>query len=342
MPKNQIFVIGGGRWARVIIRTLFRIGNFRIYVHSPNNWKNINNWSKKLNLANVRILKKIKLSYKIKPNAAIVVNKANEHFFVSKKLISLGIPTIIEKPITANLAELKYLENLSIKKNISIAPGLVFLFSGYLKELSSYIASKEKINEIKIIWSDPINEIKDGEPKIYDPNISVLEDCLPHFLSIISLFLKCDKIKYDKISFFKGGSSITAYFKIESKRVVFKVSRNSDERRRIILVKTSSPNYEINFSDELPTLKKNNRFIKFLYKKKHRRPMEQMLRLFLSPMNHIQDHKQFNLKLSKLILRVTKLSMKDYIKLQKKWIKKSLESKYKNNKIIKSTRLGIN
>ena len=193
----------------------------------------------------------------------------------------MKIPTLIEKPITTKYNDACELYKLAKRTSTYIAPALVFSFSGYLNDIAKSINSDEKINSFIINWSDPDNEIIDGEKKRYDPETTVVEDCLPHFLSLLRIFTSLTIVNYDSLIFQRGGSKISLNFKSDLKKLRFNISRKAATRERLIIINTKTAEYQINFSNELPVIKKNNELYEIDYETKlYNRPMARMIKAF--------------------------------------------------------------
>ena len=337
MINKKIIIVGGGRWARTIIKTL--LSNFNenliIYIHSPNNFHSIEQWSMNIcKESKIKILKNIDDIKLIKPSAGIIVNKAKDHFKFAKKLLEMKIPTLIEKPITTKYNDTYELYKLAKRTSTYIAPALVFSFSGYLNDIAKSINSVEKINSFIINWSDPDNEIIDGEKKRYDPETTVVEDCLPHFLSLLRTFTNLTIVDYDSLIFQRGGSKISLNFKSDLKKLRFNISRKAATRERVIIINTKTAEYQINFSNELPVMKKNNELYEIDYEtKSYNRPMARMIKAFFEAIDQNKYIKELDIHYGLEISKLTEKIMVDYLKLQKKWLKKSTNINLKSENV---------
>jgi predicted dehydrogenase len=73
------------------------------------------------------------------PSAAVVAVPTHLHHQVGSRLLSLGIPCLIEKPIAANLEDADDLERIAKERGVTLAVGHVERFNPAVRELKRLI-----------------------------------------------------------------------------------------------------------------------------------------------------------------------------------------------------------
>ena len=246
---NSIIVVGGGRWASIIINELLlNFKNLKKIIVVTKNKNIIKNFSertkKKLKYeSNFSFLKK---EDKIK--FAIIANKNKNHFSTSKLLVQKGLNILVEKPLVETAGQYSILLRLSKVNNCKVFVSMPFYFSYYFYFFKQkYI--KNKIYNIYFEWHDKINEIKKGKLKKHDFSINYLQDTLYHFYGIIACLYGKKKINY--IESFNKKNVGYLKFKYNKNTFYFNCSRKKNNKRvRLITFKSKSENYVIDFSDD--------------------------------------------------------------------------------------------
>ena len=250
-PKH-IAIIGGGRWARVIIEVLCEIVPDKtiIYIYSLSNWHGMSKWAKVKNFKqNIKVLKKISNVKGDKIEAAIVVNSAKDHELSTKTLLINSIPVLVEKPLSLSYLSTKNLINLA-NNTTFLCSAHVFLFAKYIFNFSNHVKKSGVIKSIYIEWKDQKNENRYGETKSYDSGLPVYYDCLPHVLSIISSVVCLGEVIIHNVSLFRGGSKVNIKFNLSGIECEVELERNSELRSRLFSVQKENQKSVLNFSDE--------------------------------------------------------------------------------------------
>ena len=246
--KNNIIVIGGGRWAKIILielishfenidKIILITGNKKIIEELPSNI-----FKKKLYLKNN--LNKINLK---KITHAIVVNKNKDHFLTSKKIIENNINVLVEKPLVSKIKEYEKLKKLSQKKKKFIHVSTPFFFAYYFFYIKKFIATNKP--ELFFEWHDPKKDKRHGFLKKYDKSITYLEDTTYHIYGILNCIFGKKKIVYLSSKNFKNKGNVK--FEYGKIRVNLNCSRNIEhERIRKIKIICNKKNIRINYSDD--------------------------------------------------------------------------------------------
>ena len=102
--NKQICVIGGGRWGENHIRTLHEMGSLGAVVDM--NASRLEELKAKYGMATYTDLD-VAISHGY--DGYVVSTSAETHYAIGKKLLGLGLATLIEKPMTMHIEESKEL-----------------------------------------------------------------------------------------------------------------------------------------------------------------------------------------------------------------------------------------
>lgn len=250
--KKKIAIFGGGRWARVLLKILLENTNssytFTVHTKYLDNilsWASDNNFSSRLIVSNKDPVL-ADGSYK----AAIVANSARSHKKKTIMALNAKIPVLVEKPMTLSFEDTQMLINLSKKNETELCSSLVFLYTSYLDNFSHLFGKTNKVKNIEILWSDPVNELRGGESKTFDSGTPLFFDILPHVISILSKLLDCKKLIYKKCLVARGGARIEIFLENADNECKVTIERNAKIRCRDIFIKTNDQDFHLNFSTE--------------------------------------------------------------------------------------------
>jgi predicted dehydrogenase len=236
---ENIAVLGGGRWARVIIKILASItpNQTKIVVHTNFNHQRLLLWIIENKLSCKVTIKWGQPDYESnKYQAAVIVNSARHHGYSIKRALSFGVPVLVEKPITLSFNETKKLIKLSNESDILFSAAHVFQFASYLHKFAIKLHTNKNLHTIQINWSDPGSETRYGERKSFDPGTPIFADVLPHLISITDIFFKNEIINMKNVCFEAGGSSVELNLECKGVKLVFNITRNAKSRVREINV----------------------------------------------------------------------------------------------------------
>jgi dTDP-4-amino-4,6-dideoxy-D-glucose ammonia-lyase len=206
---NDVCIVGGGRWAKIIARNLSQ--KYAVELVSLHNYNNIKNWVEQANL-DIYVYNSLT---DITANKVIVANHPADHFKTCRFLLQQDKTVLCEKPFVPTLAEAMELDAYN---NVFI--GHEFYFSNYFQQ---FVAPPIE-SEIFIKWHSVFGEEKYGVQKIPDMTISVFEDINPHILTIIDMILGKDDYVLDSIS----RSEDTVNYRIHAEEYVVHVQLKRD------------------------------------------------------------------------------------------------------------------
>lgn len=173
---KKICVIGGGRWGENHIRTLHEMGNLGAVVD--------------MNAARLEELKEkygmdvytdlddaIAHGY----DGYVVSTSAETHYAIGKKLLGLGLSTLIEKPMTMHIEESKELVEIAEKTGANFMVAHILLFHPAINKIKELIDSGA-VGEVYYMYS---TRIKFGVVRTEE---NVFESFAPHDLATLNYF----------------------------------------------------------------------------------------------------------------------------------------------------------
>ena len=112
MKKNnfgKLGIIGGGRWAREILKTLdyFVDENVTFFIFSKFNFKKLKQEQNSNNKRKIFIVDNIDNITRFNLDGIIIANSARDHFKTCMLALSLNVCFLVEKPVCMTLLEIK-------------------------------------------------------------------------------------------------------------------------------------------------------------------------------------------------------------------------------------------
>jgi predicted dehydrogenase len=250
-PK-RIAVLGGGRWARVIISELRpMVGqDTRISIYSPTNAPAMRRWTTERHLENVDVLD-VQPDFRSRdaPEIAIVANAADDHKATATRAINAGVATLVEKPMALTEVDACEIVTLAERNNALLASSRVLLFARYITEFSRLVTGLGGIGGIHVSWADPAGEPRYGEAKRFDPALTLPQDVLPHLLPILNL-LTTGAHRLTEVIVDDGGARVEIRMQAGNVPCVLSFGRNAPARRRFIEVQAAEDSATLDFSWE--------------------------------------------------------------------------------------------
>lgn len=305
-----VAVIGGGRWARVLLGTICSIApsNVKISIHTKHNITQMQDWllEKKLD-TRVTVSPDYPNFDSRKKCAVIVVNAARDHQKAIQWALEHDSAVLVEKPMTLSTFATNQLVEFAKFKDLKLAPAHIFLFNDSLKSFKKVIEdSHVKITSIKIFWEDPRIENRYGERKSYDSSLPIHADLFPHIVSVLENILPNSVLEFVDLKLNKGGASIIVQARVNGLPCEFELVRDGTSRNRRVEIKCSAGNYSLNFSTEPGVIELNGETLDVSNPVQgEKRPSEQMLSAFFNWVSEGIFHHALNadigLKANKLI-----------------------------------------
>ncbi len=173
---KKICVVGGGRWGENHIRTLKEMGNLGAVVDVS-----------KVRLA--ELYEKYGMDIYTSVEDAIshgydgydVVTSAETHYEIGKRILSLGLPCIIEKPMTMKIEESAELVKIAKEHNANFMVAHILLFHPAINKMKELIDSGA-VGDVFYMYS---TRIKFGVVRTEE---NVFESFAPHDLATLNYF----------------------------------------------------------------------------------------------------------------------------------------------------------
>ena len=176
MMSKQICVIGGGRWGENHIRTLHEMGNLGAVVDK--NEARLEELKEKYGMAVFTDLDEaIARGY----GGYVVSTAAETHYEIGKKLLGLGLATLIEKPMTIRIEESKELVEIAEKSGANFMVAHILLFHPAINKIKELI-DEGAVGEVYYMYS---TRIKFGVVRTEE---NVFESFAPHDIATLNYF----------------------------------------------------------------------------------------------------------------------------------------------------------
>ncbi len=252
--RKSILVIGGGRWARTILKILDSIlpQGINLAVYSSRNHVYMSEWiCNTLKGRYVNVFSSWDQFTVAEYSSMIVANSASDHECAARKALLNKVPVLVEKPLATSLSVVQSLLALEQQTNTKLCVALVFTFASYIQNFVELCSLSKEPTEIIFQWTDPTGEYINSEKKSFDPSIPVFVDCLPHITSIISPLINKNSLSSPEVSLSQGGSNVWISFRSNNTSLKFNMARNWNKRIRLLTVQyTSGQSISIDFSCE--------------------------------------------------------------------------------------------
>lgn len=176
-------IVGLGNIGKIHLRNLKKNEAIKVFVSDKKELDFSNKIFK--NTETINLTKKEILDNKI--DFAIICTPTSTHFSIAKKLITLGIPVLIEKPLVLNKKSFAELYSLGHNHDVFVMCGFVERHHNVVKTLKNELQSQQLIFFSSTRYSLPPNE-----ERILD---SVKFDILIHDLDLLYYLNKNIKLK---------------------------------------------------------------------------------------------------------------------------------------------------
>ena len=188
--------------------------------------------------------------------AAVVANSARSHVATARKLLGEGAQLLVEKPVALSSADAQSLVSSAMAAGIKLVPGLQYRFCSYLHRFAEEVRRLPAgPRAFSLAWSDRTGEVRYGEAKSYDSSLNVAEDIMPHVWTILATVLARDAFRVESCRIEGGGRLAVFNLADETLRGDVTLERDASERRRLLVVRSSSDeSVAIDFSEEPGTI----------------------------------------------------------------------------------------
>jgi predicted dehydrogenase len=254
MSASVLAIVGGGRWGQLILSIVasMSVPFDRIVMVSKANASEVSAKVAILNLISripIEVLPEVDaVLAKYTVAAAVVVNAPSQHFATARYLIQRGISVLLEKPLVQTIEQMEILIAEANLHHAVLVPGLSYRFCSYLHNFADAVHHKGRPQQFQLRWSDARNEIRYGQLKRYDANITVVQDVWPHVWTILSVIFQFPIIKLLAGSQDQDAAVLTlAVNDIEGQVVL---QRHADYRERYLALQFDADTLTLDFTRE--------------------------------------------------------------------------------------------
>jgi predicted dehydrogenase len=323
LKLEAVGLIGGGRWARVIVAVLGELLDLRtsILVASPSNAAGMRAWLDEQGFGRRAKVRESAMEIAAMGlDAAIVANAARDHEEAAAALLAASVPVLIEKPFALSAFSAQRLLDLAACQNVRIAPGLLFQFAPFIHDFAQLIAGAAP-GHLSVVWTDPHAEERHGEPKRYDASIPVLVDVLPHVISIIRALGFESVFETPEVRVERGGAELVLGTEIGEHCCTVILARDAPRRQRLIVFMTPDENFELDFTDEPASIMRNGQAVEPRPSMPSgQRPLATMLAAFLNSVAGTAQDKRLRPEIALEICRVVDEILPRYRQAQFAWL----------------------
>ena len=302
--KVRLGLIGVGKWGRNYIKTIEKTKGVILEKIACRTLENKTDLCKSFELTNN--WRDISKSSQI--DGVIIATDPMHHIEIAKECIENGKPLIIEKPITLNYNDAKYLLNLSLNKKVMVKVNHIYLYHPLFRSLKNQFLKNENINSIYTIGGD------------YGPfrkNISSLWDWGPHDLAMCLDIIKDFPLKiearylnnFSKKDINKGNIKIDLFFK-NNINAEINIGNMMENKKRLFKLKYEKFSYifdPINFEYIQKINNNDSEIIEILQKKetldKDISPLELIVKEFVEDID-CSNFNLYDLKLAKNVVSI--------------------------------------
>lgn len=296
MSFKGLTLVGGGRWASILLSELLKIAPDLLV-----NWVCYSKLDEKRNyLKNSQFIENVSLVDKKKYNKSnnkkvIISSHSSQHYRDFFAYVDPDTQTLIEKPLFSSIQGYESILKEGYKNTFI---NLEFYYAYFIREFYQEIKSTS-LKKIEFIWHDPLYEKRHMEETKYSEIYSsIFLDQLLHVMSICKAFnlnsenFKNISINNDNLS---NSDSVNIDFLSDNTYISVSLSRFSSSRERKIIVNDFEA--ELNFSDK-PNFYKNKEFVRELSLSDGLFPIGETLKNFLHFPHSIE---MFNLSIESLL-----------------------------------------
>ncbi len=193
---------------------------------------------------------------------AVVANAPADHGTVARSLIEAGVPTLVEKPFTLDLAEAVTLVDLAAAREVPLLVDHELLLASYLHQVRT-IRGQGAVDadRVEIEWHDVEREIRHEMLKAPDPSVSVVADLLPHVLSMARVAVGSGRLQLSAVSSDDGGRRARVDLSCGATPITVSLDRRAPTASRRLLIRSGADRIELDFTGEPGVIKVNGRTV---------------------------------------------------------------------------------
>lgn len=253
LAPGHVTVVGGGRWARVILDVLcellplgVRLDVYTRAREAMTEWRAGHPRRQRISVASV---------FSPEPgDVVIVANAARDHVAAAAAALRAGSFVLVEKPLAPDFDSARAMVDLAAANGARLAAAQVTLFARYVDNFAAQVGRIGRLELVECNWTDIEGETRYGEVKSFDPGVPVFCDWLPHVAPMLEKILPVPPDSARLLGFEHGGAAVDLSLDGGGVPCAVHFARNSDRRRRIIRVRGAGGMVELDSSLEPGTI----------------------------------------------------------------------------------------
>lgn len=172
----QIAIIGYGYWGKNLVRNFYSLPDCTVRLVADTDANKLASLKQLYpGIALTTNLQEVFADHAI--DAVVIATPVFSHYVLAKQALLAGKHVLVEKPMTASVAEAEELIELAGRKNKLLMVDHTFLYTGAVEKIKALVRSGE-IGKINYIDSIRINL------GLFQSDVNVLWDLAPHDISI--------------------------------------------------------------------------------------------------------------------------------------------------------------
>ena len=250
---SDVGIVGGGRWALQHAYALLDVLPMSARLHvlseaNPDGWIQFQVGlppDLQSRLTHARSLGEICAG----PAGLVVVARmARDHAEATIQLLKSGKRVLVEKPFALNAFEAERVINAAGRDQCAVS--LPFLYASYLDRFVEQAAPMGAVRSVKIAWHDGGAEIRHGSAKRFDPSVNVVLDAFAHVWCLLVRVGVHAGLELTSVDIAAGGSVVMMALRSGNIAIEVSLKRNSEARKRLLVIEGDSGNAELDFSSE--------------------------------------------------------------------------------------------
>ncbi len=187
MEDLRFGVIGWGYWGPKISRNLDSLPHAMVSMVAD---QNIHQLASLIKQPSVRATTRVEEIFRSDVDAVVIATPVKTHYRLAKEALLHGKHVLVEKPLTASVAEAEELVDLAERQQRVLMVGHTFEYSPAVNELRKLVQSGD-LGKIYCVEAERLNL------GLYRDDIDVIWDLAPHDISILLYLLgeRPDRIK---------------------------------------------------------------------------------------------------------------------------------------------------
>lgn len=257
--RTPLVIVGGGRWGRVWANVVSQARGTAddIVMVTRSDPADLRDWlATREALSTTRTAGSIEQAFSLVPaEAAIVASHPRDHVADCLAALDQGAHVMVEKPLSDIADSAGTLVTAARMANRVIAIATEFAFLPALHQCARLLGPVHQHGlHMRLLWDDPVGEVRHGAIKTRHKEISPLADLLPHAVSIFGVFdhTPLRLVTADEADAVPSGRLVLSGGVGGHYEMLCNLG--SDHRRRILEITNGRNIARVDFTMEMPTI----------------------------------------------------------------------------------------